>query len=313
MPALKADAQIQRMIHIFKTHCSQHLSASSCIIAFRTVSAVLQAHIDESKFLNAGALNDLPAYMSIRRRTIALTPFFELLKHEYLPDTADHPAWELLQTQVSTIAGLQNDLVGLERDMENGEGMNAVLVLMRAASESEEAKKPQLLADCVAAGSQLHNEAVERALALFDELCQVEKVREVARNILMLSQTHLMWCTSAKRYKMKNEQSPQPEPVQTICNKSIFLGLPTYPDTPQFRGLTAIVTGATGVSGYHMVKVLAASERWTKIYALSRREPPGNFFADLGASAMKVMHLKVDFLDEPEKVAETLATSIPKV
>ena len=35
----------------------------------------------------------------------------------------------------------------------------------------------------------------------------------------------------------------------------------------------------SGISGYHMVKVLAsAPERWSKIYSLSRRPPPDYFF-----------------------------------
>lgn len=39
--------------------------------------------------------------------------------------------------------------------------------------------------------------------------------------------------------------------VQTICSKGIFHGLPVFPD--DVEGLTAIVTGANGISGTHMV------------------------------------------------------------
>lgn len=95
--------------------------------------------------------------------------------------------------------------------------------------------------------------------------------------------------------------------TQTIHSEGIYHGLPSYPDSSDFNGLTAIVTGANGISGYHMVKVLARSpKRWTKIYCASRRPPPDYFFAELGDGAQNVEHLEVDFLSEPSKIAEAL-------
>lgn len=38
---------------------------------------------------------------------------------------------------------------------------------------------------------------------------------------------------------------------QVIVSKGIYHGLPTYPD--DLNGLTAIVAGANGISGDHMV------------------------------------------------------------
>lgn len=40
--------------------------------------------------------------------------------------------------------------------------------------------------------------------------------------------------------------------TQLIHSKSIYHGLPVYPESLQ--GLTAIVTGANGISGNHMVR-----------------------------------------------------------
>jgi len=49
-----------------------------------------------------------------------------------------------------------------------------------------------------------------------------------------------------------------------VQSKGIYHGLPVFPS--KHKGLTAIVTGANGISGWYMVKVLAQSpERWTKI------------------------------------------------
>lgn len=97
------------------------------------------------------------------------------------------------------------------------------------------------------------------------------------------------------------------ESNQIVVSKGIFQGLPTFPQTPELTGLTAIITGANGISGYHMLKVLAAApERWEKIYCLSRRPPPDYFFLDLGDGASRVEHVCADFLSEPADIAKTL-------
>lgn len=103
---------------------------------------------------------------------------------------------------------------------------------------------------------------------------------------------------------------PPPE-CQTIQNKGIFHGLPTYAnDDPDTKDLTAIVTGANGISGYHMVKVLTAApaSRWKKIYCLSRRPPQDYFYDELEGEDVKgrVVHASVDFLESGERVARGL-------
>lgn len=100
---------------------------------------------------------------------------------------------------------------------------------------------------------------------------------------------------------------------QIVQTKGIFHGLPILPDGQEATNLTAIVTGATGLSGYHMVKVLAASPRWSKIYCLSCRPAPGGFFSGLGSVTSRVEHLQVDFLEEPSQIAGRLKDKIDHV
>ncbi|EXJ68547.1 uncharacterized protein A1O5_08340 [Cladophialophora psammophila CBS 110553] len=87
---------------------------------------------------------------------------------------------------------------------------------------------------------------------------------------------------------------------QTVVSKGIFHGLPTFPDY-EGKKLRIIVTGANGISGSAMTKVLTeAPERWEKIYALSRRPPSGQ-------TAPNVEHIAVDFLQStPEQIGQTL-------
>jgi hypothetical protein len=87
--------------------------------------------------------------------------------------------------------------------------------------------------------------------------------------------------------------------TNTVTSKGIFHGLPTFPEHDG-KQYTAIVTGANGISGSHILSALAETpSRWTKIYALSRKVPSK-------AVIPHVTYLAVDFLDEPEKIAKIL-------
>jgi len=88
--------------------------------------------------------------------------------------------------------------------------------------------------------------------------------------------------------------------VSQIQTKGIYHGLPVYSNN--LRGLTAIVTGANGISGYHMVRVLAeAPQRWQKIYCLSRRPPLVS-----GGLPENVEVISCDFLQDPTEIAKSL-------
>lgn len=87
--------------------------------------------------------------------------------------------------------------------------------------------------------------------------------------------------------------------VQTVFSEGIFHGLPTLSDH-EGKGYTAIVTGANGISGAHLVRALErAPNRWSKIYALSRKPPSV-------PSGDRVTAISVDFLDEQKKISEIL-------
>ena len=88
--------------------------------------------------------------------------------------------------------------------------------------------------------------------------------------------------------------------VQQVQSIGIYHALPVFP--PDIEGLTAIITGANGISGYYMFRVLSqAPKRWKKIYCLSRRPPliPGGLPAHCE-------HIPLDFLKEPNEIAATL-------
>ncbi|EHY58762.1 hypothetical protein HRR83_007488 [Exophiala dermatitidis] len=94
-----------------------------------------------------------------------------------------------------------------------------------------------------------------------------------------------------------------------VHHNGLYRNLPTF--DPSIKGLTAIVTGANGISGFHTMRVLLESpERWSKVYALSRRPPPEKMMALLSESQRaRVQHVAVDFLDEPGKIASAMTAA----
>lgn len=88
--------------------------------------------------------------------------------------------------------------------------------------------------------------------------------------------------------------------VQQIQTKGIFHGLPVYP--PELVGLTAVITGANGISGHYMLKVLSEdAQRWSRIICLSRRPP-----LVAGGLPTNVEHIPLDFLKDPAEIAQVL-------
>ncbi|KAK3073096.1 hypothetical protein LTR53_005624 [Teratosphaeriaceae sp. CCFEE 6253] len=92
-------------------------------------------------------------------------------------------------------------------------------------------------------------------------------------------------------------------PLQT---KGIFRNLPTFP--AELKDLTAIVTGANGISGFHTMRVLLESpQRWKKVWAASRRPPPEEMMALLSEEQRaRVEHVACDFLSKPGEIASQL-------
>ncbi|TKA61401.1 hypothetical protein B0A55_11557 [Friedmanniomyces simplex] len=88
--------------------------------------------------------------------------------------------------------------------------------------------------------------------------------------------------------------------IQQVQSSGIYHGLPVYP--PEHSGLTAIITGANGISGAYMLRVLAKDpNRWKKIYCLSRRPPLVS-----GGLPENAEHIPLDFLKEPKEIAGVL-------
>jgi 5,10-methylene-tetrahydrofolate dehydrogenase/methenyl tetrahydrofolate cyclohydrolase len=87
--------------------------------------------------------------------------------------------------------------------------------------------------------------------------------------------------------------------TRSIHSNGIYHGLPTFGD--DVTGRSAIVVGASGMSGQSMIDILVQSpERWKTIYALSRRPP------QLSQESAQVKHVPTDLLKDSDSIGQTL-------
>ncbi|GKT43481.1 short chain dehydrogenase sirQ [Colletotrichum spaethianum] len=86
----------------------------------------------------------------------------------------------------------------------------------------------------------------------------------------------------------------------------IHRNLPTFNES--ITGLTAIITGANGISGFNTMRALLDSpQRWQTIYGLSRRPPPESMMALLSHEARsRIKIVTCDFLDGPALIAKSM-------
>ncbi len=88
----------------------------------------------------------------------------------------------------------------------------------------------------------------------------------------------------------------------SIENDGIYHGLPVYDNST--KGKTAILAGANGISGTHMLRALARHpEIWASVHALSRRPPMANLPSNFSEH---VQHHVIDLLTSPEQVGREL-------
>jgi hypothetical protein len=91
------------------------------------ISEVFDAMVEELRFRQF-LDRDLFKYLSIRGSTVGLTPFFHLLRVNLGHSRPCSQNLTILELCVHIVVGLQNDLIGVERDIATREWMNYAVV-----------------------------------------------------------------------------------------------------------------------------------------------------------------------------------------
>ena len=147
-----------------------------------------------------------PLYLSLRTQTIGLQPFFSIIAGVLCPGPQDQSIHDLrrdFHEAVSIAIGLQNDLVGLRREIALGQTFNLVLLLLEQQGHSLQTSMDGVV-DC-------HNEAVSCAVQMAAEIIgQDSSHAQYAASILSFVRTHYAWSSASSRYRtgFQDDQAP---------------------------------------------------------------------------------------------------------
>lgn len=149
-------------------------------------------------------------YLEIRNRTFGLMPLLTIAEHYYLAEgdsLAASPDISLLKTQISLMGVGQNDIGGLEKDIQLSNPSNSIMVLATLLG-----RKP-----IVSANSLLESQDI---LSLFEKENQRfindvvktwsriqirstrKEERRLSNTLITLCVTHLKWVLSTSRYNI---------------------------------------------------------------------------------------------------------------
>ena len=198
----KEDADLARQIrHIFQT-TQNHLLALLPRLTYDDVCEnmihVFKAMDEEVSFRHSRT-TDLDRYLDIRARTISLSPLFALLRHAIGRSQAQTDEIAQLENCVSITAGLQNDVVGLDKDIAQGESMNYPMVYASSQGLSNHDQAAVMAGASEAV--DCHDVAAKHAVDMWQNMVRDHSEGvEVASSLLVLVSTHFKWVSKAKRY-----------------------------------------------------------------------------------------------------------------
>lgn len=152
---------------------------------------------------------DLDTYLTIRKQTIGITPFYTLVEGFLNTEFSLSQNTEILEDMkelLSEILGLENDLIGLEKDLRTGETMNALFVLkgQQMAMLDDRVDGEEVLRDCVMHVEEMIGRAVKRLMGMWIvmEGGVVEGwEREFYESMMRTTETIMRWLLAAQRYK----------------------------------------------------------------------------------------------------------------
>ncbi|GAB1729862.1 hypothetical protein NU195Hw_g2245t1 [Hortaea werneckii] len=188
----------QRLILSAKTT----LPATQYHAFIKQITQVWESMKDEIGLRHSTHKNET-AYLQIRSRTVGLAPFFTVLKAEFCTDSGSDAVidghLDRLQELISTVVGLQNDLVGLERDIAGSETCNIVILKARARSGVS-------IAEAVEEVVRIHNQQIIHAVEEFGGILELFGKRSgytlVAYSMLAFATRHFLWASRAERYRV---------------------------------------------------------------------------------------------------------------
>jgi hypothetical protein len=166
---------------------------------------------DENKYRHASRIDSLTveAYSAIRSRTIGLASFFDVLADKLCPGSTDlssAPVQELTRL-VSKVAELQNNILGLRKDLEEDERFNIIIVRAHAMMKDDGhfgTDWDTVVGECLSHFVRMHNEKVKETVRCWEEIVNRQLgdgVRRFVDAVLGFVVRHYQWAEKSKRYQ----------------------------------------------------------------------------------------------------------------
>ena len=207
--AFEGCRSIRLWIRCFLAHVDLLTHKAFCKELLKSISGVWEAMLEETTLKNIQKLDEVH-YLDVRSRSIGVQPFFLILEHGIdsaskvldQPIKHDLPVLQELKALIGVVVGLQNDIIGLERDHRLGVRFNHVL--LTAENSTMEA-----VTSALTSSVRLHNETVLSISGCCAKLLLLGEVREtigtVGRCLLGCIEPHVKWALASQRYKVATQ------------------------------------------------------------------------------------------------------------
>ncbi|KAK4618712.1 hypothetical protein CLAFUW4_12624 [Fulvia fulva] len=235
------DMFMARVLSATVAYCSRLQDLLPCTVQSKLRAAsidTLDALALEHKWRHRSSINE-SAYLSIRTKTIGVTPFFLLVRYNFDHDSSfltQNVELESLMSDAELAIGLQNDLIGLSRDIEKGERFNYILRLESPSLDEREARTLKAV--------NIHNNAIRSATATWENLKAGSgaSAQACADSLMKFVERHYLWASTSKRYQCHpsgHRQLPQKSRLSLLVMRALLakssmrknLGLDVhYPD-----------------------------------------------------------------------------------
>jgi hypothetical protein len=205
--------RVPRLMIAFVNHVRDLVPASVYNHFLLAISDLWQSMLTELGHRKDGAINEVE-YLALRMRTIGLAPLFVLVQHHFnvlqVPED-EKSTLDKMIAHVKMAVGLQNDVVGLERDLAQCEAFNFVLLLGREHTV-DHIRQRRIKA------ATLHNRAVELSLYCWHELKSESRSMQACGDaLLVFVHRHFMWAMTSHRY------DPRPANERMVRLRLAFL------------------------------------------------------------------------------------------
>lgn len=199
---LEPNKPIVKVFHVIRslwTRIHYLLDQDLAQAMLKDIRACLEGQLAELQYRNTPCTS-LAEYACIRRHSIGAMPFLTLTCLELSREIPNRQEKLLrhIKDIVVSIVFLQNDLVGLEKDLKEEATMNAFMVRSRSRATS-----PIPTLQDIRELAHQHNTMVSEALFICRSSCGFEDsegYRLAVASVVSFISTHLTWAKKSKRY-----------------------------------------------------------------------------------------------------------------